>query len=130
MGLKHVAAIIIRDQKVLLIKRSDQEDSEPNKWCFPNETLKEGELPEIGVIRGVGEEVGMHFVVERQLPDHLYQGHTTFVFIGFAEGEIVPNPEEVSAYGWFAYGEAKQLAFAYEYDNVVDSLYTQGLIEN
>lgn len=130
MGLTHAAAIIIRDQKVLLIKRSEQEDSEPNKWCVPNETLKEGERPTDGVVRGVTEELAMRFSIKEQFPDHLYQGHTTFVFIGTADGEIVPTPDEVSEYGWFSYGEAKRLTFAYDYDKVVENLHALGLIVN
>ena len=128
MSLQHAAAIIIRDQKVLLIKRSEHEDSEPNKWCAPNETLKEGELPEDGVVRGVDEELGMRFIIEQQLPDHPYQRHITFVFVGVADGEIVPAPEEVSDYGWFSYGESKQLMFAYDYDKVIENLHKLGLI--
>lgn len=128
MSLQHAAAIIIRDQKVLLIKRSEQEDSEPNKWCAPNETLKEGEHAADGVVRGVDEELAMRFTIEEQLPDHLYQGHTTFVFVGTADGEIIPAPEEVSEYGWFSYREAMQLTFAYDYDQVIKQLHTLGRI--
>ncbi|HBI25822.1 MAG: hypothetical protein UT41_C0001G0163 [Candidatus Wolfebacteria bacterium GW2011_GWC2_39_22] len=130
MSLRHAAAIIIRDQKVLLIKRSDQEDSEPNKWCAPNETLKEGERPADGVVRGVKEELAMRFTIEKQLLDHAYQEHTTFVFVGTADGDIVPALDEVSEYGWFSYGDAKQLVFAYDYDKVIENLHTLGLIEN
>ena len=128
MSLKHSAAIIVRDQKVLLIKRSLQEDSEPNKWCAPNETLKEDELPENAVVRGVKEELGMDFSITKKLFDHSYQGHTNFVFAGIASGDIAPNPEEVADYGWFSYQEAMLLEFAYDYDNAVRNLYDLKLI--
>ncbi len=128
MSLKHSAAIIVRDQKVLLIKRSEQEDSEPGKWCTPNETLNEGESPEGAVVRGVKEELGMSFVIFKRLFDHSYQEHTTFVFEGVANGEIVPNPEEVADYGWFSYQEAMRLEFAYDYDRVIRSLHDLKLI--
>ena len=128
MSLKHSAAIIVRDQKVLLIKRSKQEDSEPGKWCTPNETLNEGESPESAVVRGVKEELGMSFVVSKRLFDHSYQEHTTFVFEGVATGELVPNPEEVADYGWFSYQEAMPLEFAYDYDKVIKNLHDLAII--
>jgi|SRR3989339_1099408 len=128
MGLHHSAAIIIQDQKVLLIKRSTLEDSEPDKWCAPNETLKENESPGSAVVRGVQEELGMKFVISKQLSNHSYQGHTTFVFLGTAEGEIVPNPEEVAEYAWFSYTDAMNLDFAYEYDKVIKKLYDLTII--
>lgn len=128
MNLKHAAAIIIHDQKVLLIKRSEHEESEPGKWCAPNETFGENESPESAVVRGVNEELGMSFVIAKRLFNHSYQEHTTFVFEGTASGEIIPNPEEVADYGWFSYHEAMQLQFAYDYDKVVRSLHDLGLI--
>jgi NADH pyrophosphatase NudC (nudix superfamily) len=52
------------------------------------------------------------------------------VFIGVADGEIVPNPEEVAEYGWFSYQEAMRLDFAYDYDKVIGSLYDLELISD
>lgn len=128
MKLKHSAVIIIRDQKVLLIKRSEQEDSEPNKWCPPNETLEKGESPEKAVIRGVQEEIGTQFTITKKLFHHSYQGHTTFVFLDVSDGDINPNPEEVADYGWFDYKEAMRLEYAYNYYKVVRKLYDFELI--
>lgn len=128
MYLKHSAAIIIRDQKVLLIKRSECEDSEPNKWCAPNETLEKNESPENAVVRGVQEELGINFIISKRLFDHSYQGHTTFVFIGVAAGEVIPNPEEVADYNWFSYKDAMELEFAYDYDKAISSLHDLKLI--
>ncbi|KKS30715.1 MAG: NUDIX hydrolase [Parcubacteria group bacterium GW2011_GWA2_43_11] len=128
MGLHHSAAIIIQDQKVLFIKRSTLEDSEPNKWCAPNETLKENESPESAVVRGVQEELGLRFVISKQLSNHSYLGHTTFVFLGTAEGEIVPNPDEVAEYAWFTYTDAMRLEFAYGYDKVIKNLHNLALL--
>jgi ADP-ribose pyrophosphatase YjhB (NUDIX family) len=111
---------MIRDQKVLLIKRSALEDSEPNKWCAPNETLTDNETPESAVVRGVKEELGTGFEISEFLFLHSYQGHTTHVFLGVARGEINPDPAEVADFGWFSCEEAIGLDFAYDYGKVIE----------
>ena len=129
MNLKHSATIIVRNKKILLIKRSEEEDSEPNKWCPPNETLEPKESPENAAVRGVKEEIGLDFLISKKLLEHHYQGHTTFVFLGTATGKIIPNLEEVSDYGWFSYQEAMALEFAYGYNKVIDYLYSSEIIK-
>lgn len=128
MSLHHASAIIIKDQKVLLIKRSTGEDSEPNKWYPVNETLEENEKPEEAVIRGVREETGIHFTITKQLPNHYFEDHTTFIFIDNTEGKIKLNPEEVAEFGWFFYNEAMKLKFAFGYKQVIRNLFDLKLI--
>lgn len=129
MGLLHAAAIIIHRKKILLIKRSEMEDSEPGKWCPPNETLKENESPESAVIRGVTEELGMEFVISKKLFLHSYGNHITYVFIGSTPSKIInANSEEVADYAWFSYREAMRLKFAYDYDDVINRLQVLSLI--
>lgn len=128
MNTKHSAAVVIRNKKVLLIKRSKEEDSEPGKWCLPNETLKKNETPEKAVVRGVKEELGMNFSISKKLFDHFCDGHMTFVFLGIASGEVMPNSEEVSEYGWFSLKDVTSLEFAYGYDKVIGNLYGMNFI--
>jgi len=128
MSLKYAAAVIIRDQKVLLIRRSLKDDSESGKWCPVNESLKDNELPEVAVIRGAKEEVGLNFTISKQL-SNLYFDGTTYVFVGSAEGEIKPDSEEVAEYCWFTYEEAINLKFAFGYEQVIQNLFDQNLIK-
>ena len=128
MNTKHAAAIIIRDRKILLIRRSEKEDSEPNKWCVVNETLEDDESPENAVVRGVYEEIGLKFEITKRLFEHSYQGHITYLFTGTASGDFKPNLEEVAEYKWFFHSEAKKLEFAYDYGKVISGLHDLGLI--
>ncbi len=128
MSLLHAAGIIIKNQKVLLIKRSNSEDSEPGKWCPVNESLEEGESPKDAVVRGVKEEIGLDYSVTNELPVWHFGDHSTYVFIGNIEGTISPNPEEVEEYGWFSYDDTKRIVFAYGYEQIIENLYQLGLI--
>ncbi len=51
------SAIVIKDNKILLIKRSI--DPEPGKWALPGGYLSWDETTEEGVIREVREETGI-----------------------------------------------------------------------
>ncbi len=126
--LEQAAAVIIQDEKLLLIKRG-KECHEPDKWCTMNETIEIGEAPEEAVVRGAKEELGVHFKVGEKLFEHFYDGHTTYVFSGNFSGEIRPDKREVEEWGWFDYEEAKKLVFAYDYNKVVDKLFELGLIK-
>lgn len=126
--LKHTAAIILKKRKIFLIQRSSAEDSEPNKWCPPNETLEKDELPEHAVVRGVKEEIGLDFSIIKKLPDHHFMNHITYVFLGKGKGKIIADSNEVGGFSWFTYQEAKKLCFAYDYQKVIDLLHQQNLI--
>jgi ADP-ribose pyrophosphatase YjhB (NUDIX family) len=128
MRFKHAGAVIIKDQKVLLIKRAKFEESEPDKWCMVNETLEEGELPTDAVIRGVKEEMGLNFIITKELFEHTYGEHLTYIFLGEVTGDITPHPEEVADFDWFNYGEAMELECAYGYDEVLKKILDLGLI--
>jgi len=119
--------IIIKDKKVLLLKRSENED-EPDKWCPVNETIEDGETPEEAVVRGVKEELGADFSIKKFLFESVYDNKKTNVFLGSIRGTIKPDPEEVEETGWFSYDEAKKLDFAYGYEKVIERLHELKLI--
>ena len=129
MSKKHTATVIVNQQKVLLIQRSEKEDSEPNKWCFPNETMEDNETPEETVIRGVKEELNLNFQIHKFLFEHYFDDHITYVFIGDVEGELNPEVDEVNDYRWFSYKEPQLLKFAYSYNEVIDKLFKLKLIK-
>lgn len=129
MDNKFVAAIIIRDNKVLLIKRSFIDSSEPGKWCLINESLEEKESPQEAVIRGVEEEMGLKFTITSRLPNFYHYGHTTIVFLGNTKGEIKANPKEIAEYRWLTYKNAMKLEFAYGYKKIIKYLFKQKIIK-
>jgi mutator protein MutT len=56
-----VSAAIIRDNKIVLIKR----ENEPylNKWCFPGGKIEEGETYNEATIREMREELGISLLI-------------------------------------------------------------------
>jgi 8-oxo-dGTP diphosphatase len=58
-----VKALIIRDGKILIIKRSSKEDVYKNEWDLPGGKLKFGENPIDGLKREVFEETGLKFKI-------------------------------------------------------------------
>lgn len=128
MKNKFVAAIIIKNKKVLLIRRSFTDKSEPGKWCPINESVEKNEPPQKAIIRGVKEEIGLKFTVTKRLPDILHKGSTTMIFLGRTQGKIKPDPQEVEEYQWFTYQGITQLDFAFGYEKIMEYLFIQKLI--
>lgn len=126
MGPKYAAAIIIKEQKILLIRRSLGDDSEAGKWCPVNESIEEGESPEDAVIRGVKEEVGLQFVIKQPVIDDRFG---EYVFIGSSTGRLRLDTEESIGYGWFSYKEIALLNLAYDYRLVFQKLFDFKLIK-
>lgn len=54
-----VEAIIIVDNKVLLLKRSMTKKVAPGAWCVPSGGIDAGETPEEAIIREVKEETNL-----------------------------------------------------------------------
>lgn len=54
-----VKALIVRDSKILLIKRSNNDSHKPGVWEFPGGRLERGENPQKGLKREVKEETGL-----------------------------------------------------------------------
>lgn len=115
---KYAAAIIIRNNKILLLQRQKSDD-EGDKWSPPNETIEKGETPESAIIRGVKEETNLNFFVERQLDAHFFHNKSTCVYVGKAVGKIKINLGESQNYGWFSYEETTLLRFAFKYDELI-----------
>jgi len=128
MNNRFCAGIIIRNEKVLLLERSEKEDG-PHKWCPINGGIENNEEPEQAVIREAQEETGLDFRIIKSLPSPVYKKDITFVFLGTGKGQIKLNPEEVVSYGWFSYDEAISLNFAYGYDQVIKKLFELKLIK-
>ncbi|MFH1506123.1 MAG: NUDIX hydrolase [archaeon] len=125
--LRHAAGIIIKDKKILLLKRSAIEE-QPNKWCPVNETIKPGETPEQAAARGVKEELGVDFQNLKFLFDNAGVDKTATVFLGDIAGEIKLDPKEVAETAWLTFEEAMKLEYAYGYDKVLERLHEMDLL--
>lgn len=112
-----VGAIIIQDNKVLLVKRN----REPHlgKWVFPAGFVDYGEHPEETLVREVQEETGLK-VVKYELIDILQNpddpratGHYgIFYKVTETEGTISNSDEsENQSVNWFNMGELPELGW-------------------
>ena len=55
-----VAGLIVRDRKVLLVKRTKSRSPEiVGMWNMPGGKIEEGETPEVALVRELEEELGM-----------------------------------------------------------------------
>ncbi|MEE9910308.1 MAG: NUDIX hydrolase [Deltaproteobacteria bacterium] len=112
-----VGAVVIRDEKILLVKRG----AEPNKglWAIPGGTLKLGEtmregaareiLEETGITIAVGECIYVFDLIER---DEAGKIKFQFVVVDFAALYVSGEPkgaDDAEEAGWFEPGELDDL---------------------
>jgi 8-oxo-dGTP diphosphatase len=112
--VKNAVAIIINsDNKVLLLKRSDDPKIwQPSKWALVGGGIEKGETPEKAVQREIKEEIGLD--IDKFIRTFTIQRHKDSIEHIFAcrwDGEptdITLN-EENTNYGWYNFEEIKFL---------------------
>lgn len=116
-GLLHRAfSVFVFNSKneLLLQQRADHKYHSPGLWtnsCCSHP--RAGETYEAAAHRRLMEELGFdceieekfHFIYKAQLGEQLFEHELDRVFVGFYEGEINLNPEEVKAFKWIAMDE-------------------------
>ena len=123
------SGIILKEKTVLFILRSKNASSYANCWTMPGGRGEIGETPEENVIREVREEVHLEFTPEKIFKTYQWRERTLFRFLGSWSGEIKLQEEEVTQWKFYSYTETKELTVAFDYDEVVDMLFEQKLIE-
>lgn len=128
------SAAIIKDKRILLTKRTPNLKRFPDYWTFPAGGIDEtDESVEACVMREVKEETGLDFKPTKKL--NFYESHAdgeriiSLVFLGEWEGEMRPEPKEVSEAKFFTYQQTKELKLAFAYKEVIGDLKELGLIE-
>ncbi|MGH7597526.1 MAG: NUDIX hydrolase [bacterium] len=114
-----VGAVIIKNGKVLLIRRANEPFK--NHWDFPGGFLEAGEKPKDGLQREIGEELQIDVKIIRVLgiyPDtYGPAGDATlniYYLCKISRGEITPNQFEIAAAKWVDPDELPpQLAFGH-----------------
>jgi len=122
------SGIILKDKKILLIKRSNYTKIFPGYWACPGGRAEAGETAEQNVIREVKEEVNLNFKPTEILTTATWQNRFLYRFLGTCSGIIKLQEEEVTDFGWFTYAEAKQLNLAFDYAHVIELLRVKNLI--
>jgi len=99
-----VTAIIVREDSVLLLKRSPDKAHLPGYWDPCSGRMESGETPEQAVIREAFEETGLIVVPLRVLDTfHFYYGPEREEFVGMTflcrpgDGEVVLSDEHTEA---------------------------------
>ncbi len=122
------SGIILKDKKILLIKRSNYTKVYPDFWACPGGRAEPDETAEQNVIREVKEEVNLDFTPTEILTTATWQNRFLYRFLGVWSGSIKIQEEEVADFGWFTYDEAKQLKLAFDYVHVIDLVRKKNLI--
>ncbi len=65
-----VVGILLRGDRVLLVKRAASRAFYPGVWDFPGGHSEDGEMPEQTLVRELAEELGVVPVKYRELPIH------------------------------------------------------------
>lgn len=116
LWLPGVTAVVIRDQQVLLIKRSDNQ-----AWTPVTGIVEPGENPADCAIREVLEEAGMHVVAKRLAWVHVtrpivhangdHAQYLDHVFrMDWVGGEPFPADDESLDAGWFAFSKLPDMS--------------------
>lgn len=127
--MQTASAAIIRDKKVLLVKRIKSAQFFPEHWAFPGGRAESGESPGETVIREVKEETNLDFIPSQIFMKGRYHDRQMFRFTGEWSGNIELQEEELTDYGWFTCNEALKLKLAFDYENVIGTLCKMHLIE-
>lgn len=113
-GLLHRAfSVFVFNSKneLLLQQRADEKYHSPSLWtnsCCSHP--RENETYEEAAHRRLQEELGFdcvveekfHFIYKAKLGEQLYEHELDRVFVGYYEGEMNINPEEVKAVKWIS----------------------------
>jgi len=122
------SGILLKDKKILLIKRSDYTTIYPNYWACPGGRAENNETPEMTVMREVKEEVNLDFIPTQLFTTATWQDRDLYRYLGNWQGKIKIQEEEVTNYGWFSYMETKKLALAFDYARVIELLNKKELL--
>jgi len=122
------SATIIRDKKLLLIKRSNYTKIFPEHWTCPGGRANEKETPEQNVIREAKEEVNLKFKPKELIKTGQYEDRELYRFWGDWSGEVQIQEKEVTDWNWFSYDDAIKLKLAFDYRKVIEILRKKDLI--
>ena len=120
------SAIIVKDGKVLLQKRSDKVSTFSGYWATPGGRIDYGETAEEAVKREVKEEMGVDFKIDhfQGYYDEIFPDvhYVVLVFVGTISGDIRTN-EEVTEWAWVPIEEALKRDLAFKQNKRLQDYY-------
>lgn len=131
--MEHVSsAIIIKNKKILLIKRAQSSAIFPGYWTLPSGKGENDETSRETVIREVREETGLDFtpteLFHHSSVEYLGEKLKTHRFLGSYSGDIVLQEEECDGYAWFVYSEVLGLPLAFDYRVLIELLFEKDFL--
>jgi 8-oxo-dGTP diphosphatase len=122
------SGLILKENKILLVKRSSNANTFPNTWTCPGGRSKEGESPQQTAARELKEEVNLDFKPRMLFKKGKHKGSELFRFLGDWSGDVKIQEEELSDYNWFSYIDAIKLDLGFDYREIIEMLHLQKLI--
>ncbi len=106
-----VKAFVVKDKKILLLKRSESESS-PGVWSVPGGKLEPAENPFNGLRREVAEETALEIEILNPLRIHHFDMEGRVITLisfhcDYAGGEVTLN-EEHDEFKWASIEEASK----------------------
>ena len=100
-----VKALIVKDERLLLIKRRPNDVHKPGQWDIPGGRLEAGESPFLGLQRETNEEVGIEIEIVMPLDVHYFirddgQQITLMIFLCKPKSGEIKLSEEHSEFKW------------------------------
>ena len=123
------AWIIIKDKRVLLIKRSKTKKFCPNHWVFPCWSQEKNETIEETAIREVKEETWLDFNIEKVYFEKIDKSKHYINYIWRWYGLIMLQEDECDWYWWFGYFETIKMQIWDWIPEILKMLYDDWLIE-
>jgi len=110
--MRGVIALIRRDDRILLIQRSEHVRV-PLAWCFPGGEMEPGESQPDALIREVREELNVEIRPGELLMTQTKHDGRLVLYCWSAAlvaGEPEPNPKEVARCAWLTPAEIRAMA--------------------
>lgn len=112
-----VKGIILYNDKVLIVRRSDKDEIGAGNWEFVGGNIEFGEELEQALVREVQEEVNLEITIDNKvLYNTTYKTNPTrqaviLVYKCYAKDDKVKLSEEHSGYKWVSEKELRDLVF-------------------
>lgn len=111
-----VKGIILYNDKVLIVRRSDKDEIGAGNWEFVGGNIEFGEELEQALVREVQEEVNLEITIDKVLYNTTYKTNPTrqaviLVYKCYAKDDKVKLSEEHSGYKWVSEKELRDLVF-------------------
>jgi 8-oxo-dGTP pyrophosphatase MutT (NUDIX family) len=105
-------AVIMRHQKLLVIRRSHQVVA-PGAYCFPGGGIEPGETEAIALVRELREELGVTVEPLRKMWSSVTPWNVELAWWRAAladDADLAPNPDEVESVHWYTLAEMRGLS--------------------